>query len=474
MGCRPSAYYSPIKGGKQSRKGLLYNLPSMPKKVVFIGSHLGYAMEKTPLGGGAMVGLQLIRHWAAFPGVELVALGSGPVVPHSGVEYVQAPAGTGLKTSLVNLSELGYARFCRAFEKQTTDWLLERLERFDPRSTVVVVNDISEGPDLKALTAKGFPVVSLWHVDVVDYFNKLYLRNFVRPERLTALYERSRRLGMHWIVPDVLKLVFEKQRATVAHSRRMILPSRAMAETVERCYGDIGAQGESFQQRAVVIPWGMWAEDLNEQTVERGVQRLRGAYGLGPASRVVMTLSRIAPEKGIHLLLEGLRLLELEPGFALGDLHLLLCGEPAFMKGASYMRKVKAAAAALRRVKVHFTGYLAPPEKAMHFRLAHLFVSPSIHESYGLNIVEAMRAGLPILASDHYGVRDTVRPEFGVAVHYPSPAKAPALLARGLKDLLADPRRLAVMGKEAKSAAAAMPFSEAAKKVMDTATELLK
>lgn len=455
----------------------MYNRPLPSKKIVFIGSHLGYAMEKTPLGGGAMVGLQLIRHWAGATGVEIVAVGSGPVVPHAGVEYVQVPAGAGLKGSLVSLSELGYARFCREFERRTTAWLLERAERFDPKSTGVIVNDISEGPDLEALAGRGFSVVSLWHVDVVDYFNKLYLRNFIQPERLTALYERSRRLGVHWLVPDVLRLVFDKQRQTVAHSRRMILPSRAMAETVARCYSRIPAPHpyveESFEQRAVTVPWGIWSDDVPPEAAERGAQKLKGLYGIGPASKVIMTLSRISPEKGIHLLLEALRLLELEPGFSLGDLHLLLCGEPAFMRGVPYMRKVKAAAAALRRVKVHFTGYLAPPEKAMHFRLAQLFISPSIHESYGLNIVEAMHAGLGILASDHYGVRDTVDPSFGVTVHYPSPAKAPPLLARALKDLLADPRRLAQMGRQAKVAAAGMPFSAAASKVLETAVGLL-
>ena len=54
------------------------------KKIVFIGSHLGYAMEKTPLGGGAMVALELVRRWQQAVkegGFELTALGSGKVSP---------------------------------------------------------------------------------------------------------------------------------------------------------------------------------------------------------------------------------------------------------------------------------------------------------------------------------------------------------------------------------------------------------
>ena len=52
-------------------------------------------------------------------------------------------------------------------------------------------------------------------------------------------------------------------------------------------------------------------------------------------------------------------------------------------------------------------------------------MSPSVHESYGLNVVEALRAGLPVLASDHYGVRDILKDEYGVRVPYGSLATAP-------------------------------------------------
>src|SRR5579883_2591157 len=96
--------------------------------VVFIGSHLGYPMDRTPLGGGAMVGAQLIRHWAArlpgWPSFDLVALGSGPQAP-AGVRYARLPEGEFEgRGGIVSLSELRYARFCRQFEKSATDWVL--------------------------------------------------------------------------------------------------------------------------------------------------------------------------------------------------------------------------------------------------------------------------------------------------------------------------------------------------------------
>ncbi len=430
------------------------------KNLVFVGSHLGYPMDRTPLGGGAMVGLQLARHWKPDSSWRFVVLGSGPEAPTPAAEYVRLAERPG---GLVDLGELEYARFCSDFESATTEWILSRAREFEPLETAIVVNDISEGPTLGRIESAGYRVLSIWHVDVVDYFNKLYLRRFLAPERLTRVHERLRAVGVERLLPDVLHLVFDKQRETVVHSTRMIVPSTAMAETIRRCYGELVGD-EELARRVTVIPWGVWAEEPTPADLNRA-DELRDYHGIGPGAFVLMTLSRLSPEKGIHLLLEALRQLELNGRLAGRDVRLFICGEPAFMMGQSYHKKIKAAAARLKQVRVVFPGYLDAAAKRAYLRLPHLFVSPSIHESYGLNVVEAMHAGLPVLASDHYGVRDMLPAEAGRLVHYPTPKKAPPLLAAALLDLMDDRAKLAAMGKAARAAAEAMPFSAAAEAV---------
>jgi glycosyltransferase involved in cell wall biosynthesis len=436
--------------------------------IVFIGSHLGYPMDRTPLGGGAMVGLRLIEQWAASGVSGLSALGSGPEPPAPGVEYIRLPAGSA--HDLVRLSEFEYARFCRDFESATTEWLLARQDRLPPAETTVLVNDVSEGPTLARLAAAGYPIVSLWHVDVVDYFNKIYLYSLVPPQRLTRLYERCRRLGLSGAVPDLLRLIFEKQRETVALSNRLIVPSRAMAETLGRCYAG-EAPGGRLDERIRIVPWGAFPDETPD-TPQSRVEGLRTHFRIGPQTSVLMTLSRIAPEKGIHLLLEALRLLEDKGRLEDRDVVLLICGEASFMKGAAYFRRVRAAAAALRRVRVFFPGYLDASAKKAHFRLAQLFVSPSVHESYGLNLVEAMQAGLAVLASDHYGVREILDESCGLVVPYPSVAVAPRLLADALESFWSKNGRLSGMGLRARARAEAMPFSRAAEAVLTACREV--
>ncbi|MBI4387088.1 MAG: glycosyltransferase, partial [Elusimicrobia bacterium] len=378
------------------------------KKLVFIGSHLGYPMDSTPLGGGAMVGLQLVRHWTRRKDFKLISIGSGAASPDPNAEYI--PIRTHARDGLVGLSELGYARFCREFEHRTTGYLADHATLFPVQDTVVVLNDISEGPDAARIAQLGYPILSIWHVDVVDFFNKMYLRDVLEPHRLTRAFDWLGRIGMNWAVPDLLRLVFEKQHRTVQYSRLMAVPSRRMSETIARCYGRISrgfprhGPAQPLESRLLVVPWGGWSEQAPDPAVQQEVRRLRTQYRLGPQTRALITLSRISPEKGLHLLLEALRLLEASPDFPAQELCLFLCGEPAFMRGGSYARRVHAEARRLRRCRVFFPGYLSPIRKQAHFRLSNLFISPSIHESYGLSNVEALRAGLPILASDHSGV----------------------------------------------------------------------
>lgn len=451
------------------------------KRVIFVGSHLGYPMDRTPLGGGAMVGVQLVRHWLERGGFGLKVLGSGPLPPVLGADY--QPAGVARREDIAKLSELGYARFCRRFERATTGWIADHRDEWPPSETCVVLNDISESPDARRLAELGYPIVSIWHVDVVDFFNKMYLHNLLAPERLTRAFDRAVRVRLDWAVPGILHLVFGKQRQAVVHSGRMIVPSKRMAEILGVCYEHLKG-GAGMAGRVEIVPWGGWRDPLDEARVSGAAERLKAHYQLRPETRVLMTLSRISPEKGLLLLLDALRLLESYPDRPSRDLALFVCGEPSFMRGEPYYRQVRAAAERLRSFRVFFVGYLPPLEKQVYFRLSDLFVSPSIHESYGLSIVEALQAGLPVLASDHSGVDEILSPEFSRVVHYGRKAgkiaswarrrgDIPERLAGALRDMLQDIDALRAMGARAKAASEGMSFAQAAERVAGAALMLV-
>ena len=79
--------------------------------------------------------------------------------------------------------------------------------------------------------------------------------------------------------------------------------------------------------------------------------------------------------------------------------------------------------------------------------------------------------GLPVLANDHYGVEESLAPEFGRRVSYRYGAAS--ALAGALAELLPDRERLKRMGLAAAKAAASMRFSDTAQRLLERALAIL-
>ena len=71
---------------------------------------------------------------------------------------------------------------------------------------------------------------------------------------------------------------------------------------------------------------------------------------------------------------------------------------------------------------VEFRGYIGGEELVEFLNRAHLLVNPSPKEGWGLTVVEANACGLPVVASDRPGLRDSVRDgESGILVPFGDP-----------------------------------------------------
>jgi glycosyltransferase involved in cell wall biosynthesis len=156
------------------------------------------------------------------------------------------------------------------------------------------------------------------------------------------------------------------------------------------------------------------------------VERLRER---GP---VVGMVTLLRPGKGLETLVDAL------PG--------LLAGHPSasvVVAGSGPDREQIEARARERGVAgaLHLIGETAGPMPLLAG--ADLFLSASWAESFPLNVLEAMAAGLPVVATDVGGTAEAVVDGVtGLVI----PARDPAALAAALADLLADPGRRAGLG----------------------------
>jgi glycosyltransferase involved in cell wall biosynthesis len=226
-------------------------------------------------------------------------------------------------------------------------------------------------------------------------------------------------------------------------------------------------------------------------TVGNGVDVLRfrpAAHGRKPERRErhglplrLLYVGRIAPDKGIHLLMdafdrlvrEGLSL-ELtligKPGLLPYDLLSQLLGgderaleavrgfygeslwswlaREIFGHGRSYGEALRARLSPAAAARVRFLGTVPQPTLIRAYRAADVLVLPSVwQESYGLPVAEAMACAVPVLATASGGVPELI--EDGVTGRL-VPRLDTQALACALREMSADPTRLLEMGAAAR------------------------
>ncbi len=407
------------------------------ERVLYCAAHGGFGGQAIPLGGGAAVSNLLLDEWARTRPfqVELIS---------PAILGADAPSGR----QLVEFDERRYAAFCEAFRAASTQAVL----RANPRSSSVLVNDISEGPDFATLQQEGFRVVTVYHVDVVAYISAIYLKDRISPRGLTRFWELMRSLRLDRIAPVILRLIFAQQRASLRHSSAVVVPSSGMKDILLECYP------QTPPGRIHVLPWGAPPRFGSEEAAREAAAGLRREFNVPADAQVLLCLSRISPEKGQDTLVEALIEAERHGRLPQRPLWLFLCGEPAFMHGRRHMERLRQLAARLRQVKVVFPGYMSGLRKQAAFHMSDLYVFPSRHESYGLTLMEALSEGLPAVCLEHQGSREVMTPQVGVMLRdHERDQLWPAISA-----LLADEGRRHTMALAARELAHSQPFAGSA------------
>lgn len=183
-------------------------------------------------------------------------------------------------------------------------------------------------------------------------------------------------------------------------------------------------------QSAVVVN-GIDFEELDR--IIATVPIRRESLGLTADDLVLGCVTRFDPIKRVETLLQALQLLAPR----IHRLTLLLVGG-----GGEEQRVRRMVAEMCLGRQVIFTGFLENSVRI--YPVLDLYVSTSLKEGLPLSGVEAMGAGLAVVATDVPGHRDlVVHDETGLLV----PPEEPAALAEAIRSLLADPERRRRMGE---------------------------
>ena len=145
-----------------------------------------------------------------------------------------------------------------------------------------------------------------------------------------------------------------------------------------------------------MIPNGVDLALFAQQASSQSIASIREKIGITTNERVIITASRLVEKNGIDLLIRTLR--DLKNG------QLVVAGV------GKLRTKLQALAADIGVAhRVHFIGHVSHRDLPAYLQLADVFVRPSRSEGLGSAFLEAMAAGLPVIATPVGGIPDFLK-----------------------------------------------------------------
>ncbi len=144
---------------------------------------------------------------------------------------------------------------------------------------------------------------------------------------------------------------------------------------------------ESWEERPQESPW-------------RAAAKPRGVKGAGGGGKVVLFLGRVTLQKGPDYFVDAARrVLDVDP-----DVTFIVAGS-----GDMLPRTIERSAEAGIGSKMLFAGFVTRDEALRLYRMADLYVMPSVSEPFGVAPLEAMTQGVPVIVSRQSGVAEVLQ-----------------------------------------------------------------
>ena len=144
-----------------------------------------------------------------------------------------------------------------------------------------------------------------------------------------------------------------------------------------------------------VIPSGIYLEKFSEMNN----QAIRRKYNISENKLLLLTVSRLNPEKNISFLLKSFRKIILK----YPNTYFMIVGDGPSRKEL----ELQATKLGIRK-KIIFTGNIHQDKIPFYYNTADIFLFSSFTETQGIVIAEAMAASLPVVAIEANGVKDVI------------------------------------------------------------------
>jgi glycosyltransferase involved in cell wall biosynthesis len=264
------------------------------------------------------------------------------------------------------------------------DSKVDRLAFANNGKTAIRFPVFANGPDEIRYLYKWFKKIKpdIIHINELS-FKAMIAANLAGIKRKILTYHSpTLNIKFNWKAKLARSLAFNRNWDIIA-------TTKSLKEYMAR-YRNIKAE------KIKVINYGV---DKDKVTVTVDRKKMRASLGIADDAFVLINVARLCKEKAQHIILESIRFLPLD---LLKKIRVLIVGEG---EGRTALERLITQLSLTAEVVL--TGHRQ--DIANLLNLADVFVLSSFTEGACISLMEAGAQGLPVVATDIFGVRDTVQ-----------------------------------------------------------------
>lgn len=275
-----------------------------------------------------------------------------------------------------------------------------------------VVPDIFDPKIAEVFTAISFDVIHVHHPMLMGYTAQYLSKKYHLP--IVFTYHTRYEQYLHYILPaEKWSNAGRKERHSTFRSlekkllynggeKLVTIHNRIFTNQCDLVFAPTPSIKKYLQEHGTntvveVIPTGLSGKEFEFN--KSRVKEIRSKY-LGSKKCLFCTVSRLEKEKNIDFLLEGLKKLKENWGDCF---RLLVLGE-----GSQREELITRTAELGLNENVAFCGLISHEELTNYYHASDVFLFASQSETQGIVLLEAMAAGLPVIAIKASGVTDVV------------------------------------------------------------------
>ncbi|MFA6095680.1 MAG: glycosyltransferase family 4 protein [Candidatus Paceibacterota bacterium] len=207
----------------------------------------------------------------------------------------------------------------------------------------------------------------------------------------------------HMGVPMILTLQegdpidYIKRRVRLVYPLfRMIFTYADEIQAISKYLADF-ARDMGAKREPAVVPNGVDVAHFSAAIPEAELSALKARLGKGPDDIFIITTSRLVVKNAVADIVSSLQYLPL-------NVKLLILGT------GYEERSLRSQAEKLGlSLRVSFLGYVSHDDMPRYLKASDVFVRPSLSEGFGNSFIEAMAAGIPVVATPVGGIVDFLR-----------------------------------------------------------------